>query len=519
MYKILIVDDERMIREGIRRLIPWERMGIGEVFTADSGGAALDVIAARQPDILLTDLCMDEMDGLTLIRQVNALRPGMRIVVLTGYDNFEYVRQCCRMEVHDFLLKPVEEAELSGVIAAQVAALDKRADQEQYQRVMRRVQGMAEQLRLEQAMRGLVHGRMEAAALAGLFAEYSYRKDQPLQAVIIVPTLEADASWRDHADLLALSIKNSCIELFDSGGGGITFEDDGGQIVIAMFTGSAFDEPVERMASLSRFLRTEYEILPRIVMGGGVSGFGELALSYNDALLLLGNAPVDGEIIQSGAAERRLRSFSDAFGELRRIIAQNAGDLEKALRAFTAFSRATESYNLSDSMVRRCCFEIAGSAYYSYIGETGEAVDNKLPVLLGSLMVCSREEACALTGGFIRQIFGGGAEQSHEIIARAKRYIAEHLADELSVSSIAAWLYITPNYFSRLFKRVTGQGCNDYIVRTRMESAKSLLESTSIKTGIIAGMVGYRDTNYFSLAFKKHTGTSPTSYRRAGSAR
>ena len=74
-------------------------------------------------------------------------------------------------------------------------------------------------------------------------------------------------------------------------------------------------------------------------------------------------------------------------------------------------------------------------------------------------------------------------------------------------------IHISPNYFSRLFKRVTKEGCNEYIVRKRIEKAKSLLETTSLKTGKIAMMVGYRDTNYFSLAFKKHTGKSPTKYR------
>ena len=101
----------------------------------------------------------------------------------------------------------------------------------------------------------------------------------------------------------------------------------------------------------------------------------------------------------------------------------------------------------------------------------------------------------------------------HDIITKAKHYIDEHLAEDLSVSSIAASLYITPNYFSRLFKRVMKEGCNEYIVRKRIEKAKSLLETTSLKTGKIAMMVGYRDTNYFSLAFKKHTGKSPTKYR------
>ena len=137
----------------------------------------------------------------------------------------------------------------------------------------------------------------------------------------------------------------------------------------------------------------------------------------------------------------------------------------------------------------------------------------KLDSLSKSLICADREEACEVTRMFISQLLCKEEENVHEIITKAKHYIDEHLTEELSVSNIAASLYITPNYFSRLFKRVTKEGCNEYIVRKRIEKAKSLLETTSMKTGKIAMMVGYRDTNYFSLAFKKHTGKSPTKYR------
>lgn len=164
-------------------------------------------------------------------------------------------------------------------------------------------------------------------------------------------------------------------------------------------------------------------------------------------------------------------------------------------------------------MVRRNCFEIASALYFSYLGDSGEVESGKLDSLSKSLICADREEACEVTRMFISQLLCKEEENVHEIITKAKHYIDEHLTEELSVSNIAASLYITPNYFSRLFKRVTKEGCNEYIVRKRIEKAKSLLETTSMKTGKIAMMVGYRDTNYFSLAFKKHTGKSPTKYR------
>lgn len=513
MYKALIVDDEKMIRNGIRRMIPWESIGVGEVFTADNGEEALEAIARERPDILLTDICMTEMDGLSLIERVNELHPPMRIIVLTGYDNFEYVQRCCRMDVQDFILKPADEEELSKVIRAQVEQLDKLRGIERYQKVMRRAQGVAEQLRLEQALRGLIYGRNRAEELGELFEEYQYRAGQPMQAVIVVPTLESDIHWREHADLLAMSVKNTCIELFDSAHEGITFEDDDGQIVIALFLGSTYEEPVERMEKLGSLLRNEFEFSPRIVMGSTAAGFSGLPVSYHDALHLLREAAPYREVVQSGSAERRLAVFGEAFNELKRVIVSSTDSLEKTLRAFSAFTTTVESYNLSVSMVRRCCFDIACALYYNYVCDTGENVDNKLSALLDSLMVCGREEACKFTRGFLEQLFGQDDAQSHDIISSAKQHINENLAGDLSVSSIASMLYVTPNYFSRLFKRVTGEGCNEYIVRKRMEMAKSLLVTTSFRTGKIAGMVGYRDTNYFSLAFKKHCGCSPTMYR------
>jgi two-component system response regulator YesN len=106
-------------------------------------------------------------------------------------------------------------------------------------------------------------------------------------------------------------------------------------------------------------------------------------------------------------------------------------------------------------------------------------------------------------------------QNSHEIVEKAKCYIMEHLADDLSVSDIASYLYVSPNYLSKLFKRTTGEGCNEYIIKKRIEKAKLLLETTNIKTCKIAEMVGYKDTNYFSMAVKKNTGMSPKMYREA----
>lgn len=251
-----------------------------------------------------------------------------------------------------------------------------------------------------------------------------------------------------------------------------------------------------------------------MVVGSVAERFENLYVSYHDAMHLLDTEKAGiQDIVQLLGEQKKNNIFQDIYAELKGIMCSNIGNTEYVLKAFQTFRRAAESYNLSRQTVRRLCFELASSIYFSYTGEAGDAEAGKLDALSKSLQSASREEACEVTKMFLSQMLGRQDENVHEIIAKAKYYISEHLTEELTVSNIAVSLYITPNYFSRLFKRVTKEGCNEYIVRKRIEKAKSLLDTTSLKIGEIALMVGYRDTNYFSLAFKKHTGKSPTKYR------
>lgn len=143
MYKALIVDDEEMIRTGIKSMIPWSDIEIEQVMTAASGKEAVEIIRNEMPHIMLTDICMVEMNGLTLIEQARKIDPKIRILVLTGYDDFYYAQQCCKMNVQDFILKPADEEELLSSIQNQVRELNCETLATHRQQLMSRVQGVA----------------------------------------------------------------------------------------------------------------------------------------------------------------------------------------------------------------------------------------------------------------------------------------------------------------------------------------------------------------------------------------
>lgn len=512
MYKALIVDDEKMIRMGMKKVIPWEQLGIGEVYTAASATEALDVLENYKPQIMITDIQMNGMTGLELIEKARDIIPELRVIVLTGYDSFEYARQSLRLQVQDFFLKPIEEENLSRVLKEQVAYLNEAEEEKRNFLLRQRTQGTAEQMELEKCIRGIINRSKESSEFMGVLEQYyGFQMDQGLQIVLIMPA-QNYSGQESEQDFHEMSVKNICMSVVDAQGKGITFSDDG-IIGIVYFTEEE-SSVLEHIEELSGILKDEFDTNPKIVMGSAVSGFSNLHISYNDAKYLLDTEKESiQDIIQTFGEQNKNNIFRDIFSELKGIMCSNTGNTEYVMKAFRTFAKATKSYNLSQQTVRRLCFEMASATYFAYMGESKETESGRLDALSKSLLSANREEACEVTEMFLNQMLGKEEESVHEIVDKAKYYISEHLTEELTVSNIAASLYITPNYFSRLFKRVTKEGCNEYIVRKRIEKAKSLLETTSLKTGKIAMMVGYRDTNYFSLAFKKHTGKSPTKYR------
>ena len=120
MYRVLIVDDEKMIRMGMKNAIDWKKLGVDDVFTAASGNEALKILKEESPEIMVTDIQMTEMTGLELIKAARESVPELRVIVLTGFDNFEYARESLRLQVQDFFLKPIDEDDLFNAIEKQI---------------------------------------------------------------------------------------------------------------------------------------------------------------------------------------------------------------------------------------------------------------------------------------------------------------------------------------------------------------------------------------------------------------
>ena len=234
MYKILIVDDEKMIRMGIKRAIDWDASGIGEVYTAATGKEALRIMQVYHPQIMVTDIQMTEMTGLELIEEARYVVPDLRIIVLTGYENFEYARQSLRLQVQDFFLKPIDEEDLTKAIQAQVHYLEEQIKEEKKQQVFIRAEGSVQQTRLEECIRDLIHNtREKQEILDTLEKEFLLDIQQKMEVILIVPRLSIE--HKEDQELHNIGVKNICMSMIDARAKGISFYDKDNVIAIAYF--------------------------------------------------------------------------------------------------------------------------------------------------------------------------------------------------------------------------------------------------------------------------------------------
>lgn len=493
----------------MKKAIDWKTLGISEVYLAESGEKALKILETSEVFIIITDIRMKGISGIELIEKVKEQKPDIKVIVMTAYDEFEYAQKGLRLHVDDFLVKPVDENRLVEIVYDLVRKKEEEIENQHKDILKRRVRGNTETQKLGRIMRELLtEGKKTEELLKELKNVYQYEVKQRLQAVIFYPRIEEKM-------YLSYALQEFCannIDLFEQG---ITFRDSSERLVIAFFCTSGkntvYNHRIDEFMSL---LNSEFHISQKVAVGSIVEGFSQLSRSYHEAVLLMEETLDAGiDIMENAQIRKRKVLFQDIFDEIKNRMLNDAGDVQAVYRAFQTLSRMTESYDLSLQTVRRCCFEFAMTVYYGHILNCRAGKQKNIQEFTEAITTSDTEGVLSITYSFLKDFYDVQEEEVHETVEKAKNYIQEHLTEKLSVSYIAQKYYISPAYFSRLFKKVQGEGCNEYIMRMRMEKASYLLRETTIKTGEIAVQAGYSDKNYFSLTFKKYTGMSPTAYR------
>ena len=518
-YRVLLVDDEEDIRVGISRKMDWTALGFTLVGEAENGLEALELAEALEPDVVLTDIKMPFMDGLELCRILTERLPAAKFVVFSGFDEFEYAKQAIRMNVFEYILKPISAAELGGVLRRLKDRLDtERTERQNTEALRRRYEESLPVLR-ELFYAHLLEGRVPP--------EQAAERAQRLELDVTGDAWAAALAHVDGApdrELAALSVQQLLEENLTLAGWScraFLYGDAAAVLAVSRDGGSVYAliQAMDRVCALA-----ESYLGLTLTMGvGAPAGLGELAQSAAGARAALdyrrlvgaGRAIYIGDL-EPNAGERV--SFDE--NDERELAAAVKLGGEAEIRA--AVSRLTEKVRRSGLAASHLFFlelltcllrlargvgleveEVFGTGFTGAV----QATDFSSLEAMGEWCL----ERCLRIQALIRR---RRTDSDGQTVERAKAYIQEHYGESgLSVERLCDHLHLSPAYFSTLFKRETGMSFTAHVTLTRMEAAAEALRSSEDKTYLIARRCGYEDANYFSYVFKKHFGVTPTKFR------
>jgi len=523
LYRVLLVDDEEDIRVGISHKMDWESLGFTLVGEAENGRDALELADQLQPDVVLTDIKMPFMDGLELCRILTDRLPASKFVVFSGFDDFEYAKQAIRMNVSEYILKPINAAELKAVLEKLKAQLDTERTERQNAEALRHRYEESLPLLQNLFLSRLLDDRVARDQVAELSARY----DVPLEGSAWTVALAHISGVTGRRDLLSLSVQQLFEENLKLDGCTCRlFLYNGSVAALASFQGGVsiydFIEAVNRVCALSESYLglsltvgvgaacTAAEDLPQSAAGAR-SALEYRSLVGRGRAIYIGDLEPDAGVrLAFGESdEQELTSAIKLCGEeeVRTAVAHLMDKLRSSGRALpkcqlfflellTCLLKLTRAADLDPD-----------SVFGPNFSGTVQVTDFDSPEQLGEWCL----DRCLQIQILIRR---QRTDSAGRTVERAKEFIREHYAEsDLSVEMLCEHLHLSPTYFSTLFKREVGMSFTAYVTVVRMDAAAAALRNTEEKTYLIARRCGYDDPNYFSYVFKKHFGVSPTKYR------
>ncbi len=513
MFKVLIVDDEIIIRNGLHKIIEWEKLEIGKILTASCGKEALEIARVEKPDIMLTDICMPEMDGLEMTKLMLEMLPKLKVIVLTGYDDFKYAQKSCSLGVKDFILKPVDENKLTKSINQQVENIKNEMQSMLNDNIINRKKMIDSQREIEKSLLELTEKSTNHIERINLKEKLAFEDDCDYQVALIRPEISYDSVWSQHKNLLMISIKSFIIDMVDSKNSGWTFQNRSGDIVIIFYVCPKYEATSEQISKLQEIINVEFDVALSVGIGSIVSNMSEITFSYNQANINCKQYKIENEKSITASVQETYINNSNKLLYYKEKILENVNDADKVKKNLKNYINEVRISENNKSSAEQKFYDLAAAFYWEYLKTTGNSADGRLETLISTLQSNNIENCSAFTEMFIMKLMYSNKKQMHEIVEAATEYINQHFSEDLTVFTLAEQFHVARNYFSRLFKKEMGEGCNEYITRKRIEKAKQLLTDSRLRTYEIAEQIGYHDTNYFSLAFKKNTGLSPKEFR------
>ncbi|QTH44999.1 response regulator [Cohnella sp. LGH] len=529
MYKIMLVDDEAEVREGIRRRIAWHEHGFECVSDCENGMDALEAAEQLRPDVVLTDINMPFMDGLELTRQLSERLPWTKVVILTGYDDFDYAQQAVKLRVNDFILKPITAEELIRVLESVKRELDEERDRlENLVRLERQLRESLPALK-ERFLERMVGTSIGVGEMKQRMAYFGLNLPGPEYVVLAADADHfGEAAPEADRELLRFALHNIVQEIAAREPASAEFRSREEKVVCILSGGSdirLFDRAQALAEEIRRSVETYLRFTVTVGIGLPVFGLADLRQSYRSAVAALDYRVLLGtnRVISITDVETRRRLSAETTGdwEKRLVVGIKTGSREEADQAVAAIvsglKEAAPSIEQVYIRIQKLIVSLLNALEEPGGGASpfGEAVNPITEVYrfktLEEIEIWLKE----LCRDSIRMLAEKRSDMARDLMVKAEAHIRDNFSDpNLSLKAVCEIVHMSNSYFSALFKARTGKTFVEFLTCQRVEKAKELLASTDLKSYEIAAAVGYADPHYFSVLFKKATGDTPTEYRQ-----
>lgn len=539
MISVFLVEDEIVIRNGIKNSIEWEKEGYEFVGEASDGELALPMILKEKPDILITDIRMPFMDGLELSRVVKQELPDIKILILSGYDEFEYAKEAIKIGVTEYLLKPISSAKLLETLQEVSQMISQEREDKELRKVY--VQEMQENTELKKMkfFGKLVSGEISLADAVKKGKEYNMNLSAQIYKIILFKILsttqnygQSESSIQAYEEIENTVAQISYICNFQRSVDGWAF----------LLTA---DENQEMKLKEKQFVKTLSEIVKKYEdveyfggIGRSVFRLSELRNSFRDAdKAFAGRFTHETNQIISykniHMAQEDESFGANSFGELEQthhVVEKflNNGTQEEVKSFVEVCLAEIPEDNFRSLMMRQYIlmdiYVVVMSFCEKLKADAGKTIEEETLEENGEALKRAINTADSIEDikVYIEQLIEQAIEVRNtvsgrrysDIIETAKNQIeSTYMSEEISLNSVAVSVGMSPSYFSSIFSREMGKTFVEYLTEIRMEKAKEFLACSSMKTSEIGYEVGYKDPHYFSYIFKKTQGCSPKEYR------
>lgn len=539
MYKLLIVDDEPEVTEGLEVAINWGSHRISEVYTAINGKEAIELFERVEPDIVVTDISMPYMNGLQLSEWLKEYFPLTKIIIISGYDDFQYAKQAIHLQVEEYMLKPFSNEQFVEAIVKVTSTIDREREEKLNMQALQNHYRISLPVIREKFLVSLITRRLPLQLIEQRSQKYDLNLQGKGYIVSLISIYHTDHDLDDESsnslvdshdiDLKLFAVSNVASELWQNEQLGKVFVHQDEVVLLTIDTlGNVPSAMIKTVNCLQRILQSIQKYLrisAMISVGTYTESLDQVKVGYDSARSGLDYRRIldHNTVICIDDIEKTVQSrlYFDEYKEQQFIRALKLGTNDELHAAISSIMDEIELTKATVSEYEQYFLEII-TAIQRFIKSLDASISGQWSE--GSSLLSQYQSLKSLEE--TKQWFTEICIRLHKSIASTRQFVSQKLVEEaifytkgnymqndLSITSLCQSLHISPGYFSGLFKKATQLTYGAYLLKMRMEIAQELLRTTDLKAFEIAERVGFSDPNYFSLSFKKYTGVSAKDYR------